>query len=272
MGILTKRTPWEREFREVWKQEQKFLRRYGTKRESPIGRAVEEIAPEKLMLTLHTAFEKAFALVFEKGTGIIRKVSRQETRRQEQQVRRYALDLREDRKNLRAFSKAADKAGRSNVLLSGAAGVGMGLFGVALPDVPLFTAMLLKSIYETAEAFGFPCEGEAERLYVLRVIEAALSDGEELAERGRELDLYAQTGQWSRSVTLAAQTKATARKLSEAVLYGKALQSVPVVGAAGGAGDAVCLGRVQRYAAIKYRKRFLISRRMGGTLSVGSGG
>ena len=267
MGILTKRTPWEREFREVWKQEQKFLRRYETKRESPIGSAVEEIAPETLMRTLHSAFEKAFALVFEKGSGLIQKVSRQENRRQEQQVRRYALDLRENRKNLRAFSKAADRAGRSNVLLSGAAGVGMGLFGIALPDVPLFTAMLLKSVYETAEAFGFPCEGEAERLYALRLIEAALSDGEELAERGRELDAYAQTGQWSRPVTLAVQTKATARKLSEAVLYSKALQSVPVVGAAGGAGDALCLSRVQRYAAIKYRKRFLIDRRAGKALA-----
>ena len=269
MGILTKRTPWEQEFREVWKREQRFLRQYGEKRESPINSAIENIAPEKLLLTLHTAFEKAFAMVFEKGSGLIQKVGRQADRRQAYQVQEYALDLREDRKNLHAFSKTADRAGRGNVLLSGAAGVGMGLFGVALPDVPLFTAMLLKSVYETAESFGFPCEGEAERMYALRLIEAALCEGEDLRLRGRELDFYAQSGQWSHPMTLTAQIKVTARQVSEAVLYGKALQSIPVVGAVGGAGDALCLGRVQRYAAIKYRKRFLISRRTtGGALTM----
>ena len=68
MGILKqKRSPWEREYQEVWRREQWFLRRYAEKRESVIDRKVEELAPEKLMETLHAAFEKAFALVFEKG-------------------------------------------------------------------------------------------------------------------------------------------------------------------------------------------------------------
>ena len=49
--------------------------------------------------------------------------------------------------------------------------------------------------------------------------------------------------------------------------YGKdPIRFVPVVGAVGGAADAVCLGRVRRYAAIKYRKRFLIRRRAGGLM------
>jgi len=268
MGILTRRTPWEQEFREVWKREERFLKQYGEKRNTPVEDRLEEIVPEKLMETLRRAFVKAFALVFEKGTGVILRMSRRERRRQERQVREYALNLRENRKNLRAFSKAADRAGRGNVLLSGAAGVGMGFFGVALPDIPLFTAMLLKSIYETAESFGFPCEGEAERMYALRLIEAALSEGEDLRQRNRELDVYTQTGRWERPVSLEVQTKAAARCLAGAVLYGKALQGLPVVGAVGGAGDAVCLSRVQRYAAIKYRKRFLISRRLRGGLTV----
>ena len=138
----------------------------------------------------------------------------------------------------------------------------MGLFGIALPDLPLFTAMLLKSVYETGESYGFPCEGEDEQLYALRVIEAALSYGEELREKNRTLDLYAQTGLWPDTARRDAQIRATARRLSEAVLYAKALQNVPVVGAVGGAGDAVCLSRVQKYAAIKYHKRFLIRRRL----------
>lgn len=52
------------------------------------------------------------------------------------------------------------------------------------------------------------------------------------------------------------------RQVSQAVLYGKILQGIPLVGVLGGAEDAVLLGRIQRYAAIKYERRFLIRRRL----------
>ena len=261
MGVLRKRSPWEREFQEVWRKEQWFLRRYDEKRDSVIERKISRIAPAKLTETLHTSFEKAFELVFEKGTGIIQKVGRQDARREDYREKETAADLNEDRANLKAFSRTANQAGLGNVAVSGVAGIGMGLLGVALPDIPLFTAMLLKCVYETAESYGFPCEGE-EQMYVLRVIEAALSSGEDLRARNRELDLYAQTGSWSVEVDRTLQIKATSRQLSEALLLGKALQNIPVVGAAGGAGDAVYMSRVQKYAAIKYQKRFLICRRL----------
>lgn len=261
MGILKKRSPWEREFQEVWRKEQWFLRRYDEKRDSVIDRKISELAPAKLMETLHSAFEKAFELVFEKGTGIIQKVGRQDARRENYLEKEAAADLKEDRASLKAFSKSANRAGVGNVAVSGVAGIGMGLFGVALPDIPLFTAMLLKSVYETAESYGFPCDGE-EQMYVLRVIEAALSSGDELRKRNRELDLYAQNGFWSAEVSREQQIKATSRQLSEALLLGKALQNIPVVGVAGGAGDAVYMSRIQKYAAIKYQKRFLINRRL----------
>ena len=262
MGVLRKRSPWEREFQEVWRKEQWFLRRYEEKPETVLDRKISELAPEKLMETLHGAFEKAFTLVFEKGTGVIQKVGRQEARREACQLREAAVEDCEDRESLKAFSKAASRAGVGNLAVSGAAGVGMGFFGVALPDIPVFTALLLKSVYETAESYGFPCDNGEEQLYVLRVIEAALSHGGELREKNRALDSYAQTGLWPEEICRDDQIKATARRLSEAVLYGKALQNVPVLGAVGGAGDALCLNRVQRYAAIKYQKRFLIRRRV----------
>ena len=179
-------------------------------------------------------------------------------------IREYLADQRESRRNLRAFRKAAAASGRGNVALSGAAGVGMGLLGVALPDIPLFTGLLLKSIYETAETFGFPCEGEPEKILALRLIETALSSGDALREKDRLIDEFFQTGRWPDRPVLAEQVRAAARRLSETVVYGKFLQNIPVAGAAGGAKDAVCLRRVQQYAAIKYEKRFLIRRRTGG--------
>lgn len=253
---------WEREFRAVWQREQRFLRRYENPSESFLDKKVTELAPEKLIGTLSAAFEKAVSLVLDKGSGVVLPPSRRQARREAYQVHAYAADLRETRKSLRAFSREAGRSGWGNALLAGAAGVGMGFLGVALPDVPLLTALLLKCVYETAESFGFPCETETERIYALRVMETALSEGEKLRRNNRELEHFDQTGAWPEPITLEDQIRSAARQLSEAALYGKALQSVPVVGAVGGAGDWECLRRVGRYAAIRYQKRFLVSRRI----------
>ena len=213
------------------------------------------------METLHGAFVKAFALVFEKGTETILKAGGVEKKREEFLLHAYAAELRENKKHLRAFSRTAGKAGRGNVLLSGAAGIGMGAFGVMLPDVPLFTALLLKSIYETAESYGF--HAEKEQLYVLRLVDAALSYGEELRRKSAVLDRYAQTGFWPDGPKPAGEKAAAARALSEAALYAKVVQNVPLIGAAGGAANAVIAERVRKFADIKYRKRFLIRRKLG---------
>ena len=205
---------------------------------------------------------KAFGLVFEKGTGVIAGAGRLEERQRTFQVNAYAADLREDRRTLRAFSREAARAGRGNLLLSGVAGVGMGLFGVALPDIPLFTAMLLKALYETAESFGFDHSSPSEQLYILRLLEAAMSDGDDLRRKNQALDVFAQTGAWPEESDLKHQMEATARRLSEALLCGKAVQNIPLVGAVGGAEDAAIMDRARRYAAIKYEKRFLLRRRL----------
>ena len=255
-------TPWEKEYRENWQQEQKFLRDHAEERVFSLDRKLDELAPEALSETLHAAFMKAFELVFQKGTGVISWAGRQKDRRMDAQIRQYKVDIRENRRNLRAFSRAAGRSGLGNTLAAGAAGAGMGLLGVALPDVPLFTAMLLKSVYETAESFGFGHETQSERRFVLLVIGTALCSGAELEEGDRCLNEFIQTGAWQPDVPpLDAQLRDTARRLSEAVLYGKVLQNIPVVGVAGGVRDGVLVRRVQKYAAIKYRRRFLLARR-----------
>lgn len=261
MGLLKRRTPWEAAYRAAWQQEEKFLYRYALKPENALTAKIEAIAPEKLLETLHGAFMKAFEVVFEKGTGPILKAAKIDERRVDYAKNACAVDLKEDKKNLRAFSKAAGKAGRGNVALSGAAGIGMGAFGVMLPDVPLFTALLLKSVYETAESYGF--HAEREQLYVLRLIDAALSYGEELRHKSALLDRYAQTGFWPDAPTLEGEKAAAARSLSEAAMYAKVVQNIPLIGAAGGAANAVILERVRKFADIKYRKRFLIRRKTG---------
>ena len=261
-GDGMKRDAWEQEFRAVWRREARFLRQYECPPKSPLDQKVAELAPEKLIETLRAAFEKAVAVVFDKGSGVVIRENRRAEQQRTYQINAYAAHLQETRRSLRAFSKAADRAGRGSVLLGGAAGIGMGLLGMTLPDVPLVTVLLLKCVYETAESFGFSCKEETERIYALRLIETALSEGAVLRENNQVLEHFAQTGIWHDPITVDLQIKATARRLAESMLYGKALQNIPLAGAVGGAGDFLCLRRVRRYASIKYQKRFLLRRRM----------
>ena len=55
--------------------------------------------------------------------------------------------------------------------------------------------------------------------------------------------------------------KITAAGLSKELLYMKFLQGIPIVGAVGGFYDAFYMKSITKYANIKYRKRFLLSKK-----------
>ena len=71
----------------------------------------------------------------------------------------------------KAFGKRGEDSGRVNLVVSGAAGVGMGLLGVGIQDIPVFTGMVLKSIYEIALSYGYEYESESERRFILMLIQ-----------------------------------------------------------------------------------------------------
>ena len=71
MRLFDKRTPLQKEWEKLEVQEQRFLQKRSEKRESILNQKLEEKIPPKLQKTLDTAFAKAFALIFEKGTRVI---------------------------------------------------------------------------------------------------------------------------------------------------------------------------------------------------------
>ena len=149
MRLFDKRTPLQKEWEKLEVQEQRFLQKRSEKRENILNQKLEEKIPPKLQETLDTAFAKAFALIFEKGTRVIEKTYQRTKLEQDYQVRQYMADVKQNSKSLRSFSKKARDTGTKNLLLSGVAGIGMGVLGIGLPDIPVFTGMILKNIYET---------------------------------------------------------------------------------------------------------------------------
>ena len=67
------------------------------------------------------------------------------------------------------------------------------------------------------------------------------------------------------TISKAEQMKATSACLSQEMIYTKFLQGQFLIGIAGGVFDPIYVNRISDYAVLKYRRRFLESKRSGFT-------
>lgn len=247
---------WEKEWTAMERRERRYLRKRQEEKQSVIQEKLSEKVPEKLEQTLNGAFQKAFALVFEKGTGVIEKTYSKEKYQQNYQVNEYAVSLGANRKTVRAFSRQAGSGRAKNLVISGVEGAGLGLLGIGLPDIPIFTGVLLKSVYETALSYGFSYETEEEQCFVLGLIETAFLRGAPLIRANGQMNGWID-GRTVLSLDKEERIRRASVSLSEAMLYMKFLQGIPIAGLVGGLADTVYLKQVTDYAELKYKRRFL---------------
>ena len=252
------RSPWQKEIDSLKIKEKKFAEKRMNRQDSALNQFLANKVPDKLQATLDSAFAKAFEMIFEKGTQVIEKTYKKDEMEKEHKVDLYANEIHQNRKSLNVFTQKSKKDGLVNLSVSGLAGVGMGLLGVGLPDIPVFTGMVLKSVYETALRYGFEYESDKERYFVLMIIEGAVSGGEHFSVVNRQIDEFITLEELPESYNTKTQIKAASGVLSKELLYMKFLQGVPVVGAVGGAYDAIYMKQISEYARIKYHKRFLL--------------
>lgn len=267
-----KRDLWQKEWDDLNRRQARYLRRHGKARERAWDR-LQRVVPDGMQDKLDAAFVKAFQLVFEKGTGIIEKTYDKQKRQEDYEIAEYAASVREDRKHVRAFRREAGSRARQNLLLSSVEGIGLGLLGVGLPDIPLFVSVVLKTLYEISLSFGYDYDRMEERLFQLRLIETALYDGPDMQRRDGEMDEMCRSMRGAKrrapedterlTGRLDEQLCRTAKALADDMLYAKFLQGVPVVGAVGGATDVTVLKRISDYAMLKYRRRYLLDREGG---------
>ena len=255
--MFQKKTSYQKEWERFVKKEKKYLEKQFHRKNSFLNQKLEEKVPSKLQETLDIAFAKAFHLIFEKGTAVIEKTYRKDEIEKQYQINKYANELKQDKKSFRTFSKNAKGSGAKNLVMSGAAGIGMGFLGVGLPDIPVFTAMILKSIYEIAMHYGYSYETEEEQYFVLLLIQGAVSHGREMLDIDQAINYYIGSHIWMKEESKEEMIQRTAGCLSKELLYMKFLQGIPIVGAVGGAYDVVYLKQITEYANLKYERRFL---------------
>lgn len=249
-------TPLERELQRLKTEERRYMQKRREEKENRLNALLEDKVPDKLQETLDNAFGTAFSLIFQKGTAVIEKTYDKEKIAEDSRNGHRQILRRQDRRSFRNVTDKAGGSGLKNLLLSGAAGIGMGAVGAGLPDIPLFTAMILKSIYEIALQYGFSYDTEEEKYFILLLIQGAVADWEELQGIEEKLDVFMDTELLPLYYSREGQIRATAAGLSKELLYMKFLQGTPIIGVIGGAYDVIYMKKINDYAELKYRRRF----------------
>ena len=261
-------TALEKEWKRLLMKEEKVLSSAENKKETKLDGKIKEITgkieekiPEKLEETLDAAFYKAFLLIFEKGTGVIEKTFKGEELQLEFQVNDFRIDKKPTKRPLRKMEAAGKKSKLLNSAITTVEGIGLGVLGIGIPDIPVFLSMLLKGMYETAASYGYDYNKKEEQILILRMIVAGLSDGMEKRKADRLVEEWLGFIPVTEVLSFEEEVKRASVALFDAMLMAKFIQGLPVVGAAGGMSNPVVYQKISQYAALKYKKRYLAAKR-----------
>ena len=210
---------------------------------------LKEKIPPKAMNALETGFAKAFYVIFDKGVGIIDKT-----------YNKKELQASFGQKTFEELKKEAGTAHMLNTLATTIDGVGLGLFGIGVPDIIIWVATLLRGVYETAVRYGYDYDTDDEKMFILKMIENAMTSGEQWAVNNEELDEYicALEHKYPTRDEMKIQIDKTARAFATQMLISKFVQTLPLVGVLGGAANPVYYQKVMKYVQLKYHKRYLL--------------
>lgn len=258
-----------KQFKRLDKKEQRILKKKENQliksKVDPIKDKIQERIPDKLRLTLENAFSKSFQLVFEKGDAYIEKTYKKDKKKLEHDLINYAIDQDFSKKHIKKLDKQANQSKMFNTSFTLLEGGVLGFLGIGLPDIPLFIAMIMRTIYEVSLSYGYDYKSDEEKAYILLIICGAMSQGEKQKQFNQEMDyLGSRIDQHMEiDIDLKRQMEETAEVLAETMLVGKFIQGIPVVGAIGGAVNYSIIKRIGKFASIKYKKRYLLLKERG---------
>lgn len=229
----------------------------------PLVEKVDSYVPEGLKDTLDKAFYNAFKLVFEKGTKIIEKSYNKEKIQSNHNAHDFSFRRIKNRKTLKKVDKHAQRSKLINTSISTLEGAGLGFLGMGLPDIPLFTAMILKTIYEIALSYGYLYELDDEKVYILNLINAALTTDDTKKKYNARVDSISHNidNDFPMDYNMDKEIMRTSKILSDSMLTSKFVQGIPIVGVVGGIANFKILNKISKYSSIKYKKRYLGNKR-----------
>lgn len=278
--MLNKLSPLEREWNAFLRKEEKLVKRYEKVTEPFWEKKLKTVIPEQVREKLEAAFYTAFKAILKNGLGMIEKTYSKERLQAEFKTREYAQTVLSTRKNLAACRKNAGKQTVRNVAFSGAEGAVLGILGIGLPDIPLFLAMVFRSLYTLALHYGIDYESSREQELLLELLALSLYRGADFkktdAQMNQKLYRMASEDRDKRGRAMHQRNEGTlvlaegnvseltiknaAKAMSGELLYLKFLQGIPIAGIIGGLYDGIYLKKITDYAALKMERRYLLSK------------
>jgi len=225
----------------------------------PLVDKVESYVPEGLKETLDKAFCNAFKFVFEKGTRVIEKSYNKKKIQSNHNTHDFSFRSIKNRRTMKKIDKHAQKSNFINTSISTIEGAGLGFLGMGIPDIPLFTAMILKTIYEISLSYGYLYELDDEKVYILNLINAALTTDDEQKKYNKRVDAISHNidNNYGMDYDMDKEIIRTSKILSDSMLTSKFVQGVAIVGVVGGIANYRTINKISKYASIKYKKRYL---------------
>lgn len=215
--------------------------------------------PEKVYASLRVVFRKAFEIIFEKGTGIIEKTYKKDELSKDFHMRDFSIELN-SRKDYFWLNARSDLNSLSTLLASAVEGVGLGALGIGMPDIVLFTSVVLRGCYETALRYGFTYDTPEEKFFILAILECSLLKGEAWDKCNERVDAMLCSPHIPTEAEMKEQMQHTADAFAVDMLVSKFIQGIPVFGLVGGLTNPMYYRKIQLYTRLKYLKRFLIAK------------
>lgn len=227
-----------------------------------LKRYIKNKIPVKVYNGLELAFEKAFYTIFDRGVKFIEKTYNADRIIQDYSVLNKLVKINEE--NAEFMNDRIKQRIFGDTFVTTVEGMGLGIFGVGLPDVLIFISFLLRGIYEISLSYGYKYDSFLERLFILTLIEASLTKGEKRLEADNRVDelikiLVGINKELKPNITIDEQIKATADACAMDMLVMKFIQGAPVVGVLGGLSNPVFYNKIMKYVQLKYYKRFLLT-------------
>lgn len=242
------------------KAELKLLRYRPDSRSGFGGDYIRSKVPVKLLTMLESAFEKGFLYIFEKGTPLIERSGNLVGVREKSAYHHSVIKRQISKEAIRNFDVSASNKSWANKGISTVEGAALGVFGIGLPDIPVFLGMIFKSIYETAASYGFNYKSPQERAYILALIRVAATKDSERIVESEECDRIGElidAGQGADICATSDEIKRTSNLLASSMLVAKFIQGITLVGTLGGGFNYYWIHRITKIARLKYKKRFL---------------
>ena len=239
-----------KELKRIRRAEERFRKAAHWRAEVEWKKAFEERVPDKALEALKKGFDFAFRTVFNRGTNVIGALTFDTGNK-------YDKEADEENSLLTLLKKSPAFRNSVNSLLTTAEGVALGSLGIGVPDMVLWTGMLLKGVYEEAESHGYSYESVEEKFFILKILEASMRTGEDFDRLNHEIEMeMVNTAHViPDAVDVDEQIDKTSDAFATDMIVTKFIQSIPVVGIAGGLTNPIYYNRVIRYVNLQYRKR-----------------